>query len=412
MTIVFFDYWTKGIINFIEIDKQLKELGHKTLLLHIGSFNSPHPKNEIIQNIDVYDIRYFDTIYIYQVLKKIKPDVVLGLNTTYILDRCLVLSCRKLNIKSVFMMHGQRNVGKDLERVLSIMKNRRPAIVKYLSKINKYFSIVIPNYLYVLSLTNLKKVLLFNWLVVFIKTAKNPYTTNYYPPSAEEVIYDKCLIYASRYIDYYRKVGYPQEAIKIVGDPKNEKIFEYLEGKREIELPLSIMSLVNNKKPYALYIEDGFVEQQFGNWTADYLSTHLLEVYQRLKKDNIALVVKLHPVTNKAFFEKATLDEIIFTQDVSPEPLIKYADFCIANASSLVNMALLMYKPILTPQWTDSFNKLPQLYASAKVTKLWRNINDPLELNVNKEAIDQLLEQTVTVRTTGSVSRIIHEILS
>ena len=152
MTVVYFDYWTKGIHDFTEIDKVLKSHGHKTLLLHVGSFNSPQFNYEKINNIDVFDISYFKTKFIYIALIKIKPDVVLGLNTTYILDRCLVLSCRKLHITSVFVMHGQRSVGKKFEN--SLKHAKRPKLKRYLNRALKYTFIVIPNYILSISKFN------------------------------------------------------------------------------------------------------------------------------------------------------------------------------------------------------------------------------------------------------------------
>lgn len=409
MKIVYFDYWTKGISNFIEVDKKLKYQGHKTLLLHVGSFNSPHPENEIIHNIDVFDITYFKTKFIYTALKKINPDVVLSLNTTYIIDRCLVLSCRKLQITSVFMMHGQRSVGKDLENALRLAK--RPKFKQYLGRAMKYFLIVIPNYTYAVLKNKFSNILRFNWVKVLFLYTKNPALSNRFPPSPDEIIFDKCLIYSKQYIEYYSKIGYSLEVMKVVGDPKNERLFRFLEGTINIEHCEKVVNLINKNSDYAVYIEDGFVEQQFGKWNYEYLSNHILELYRRLKNDNIELVVKLHPVTDKRIFNTPAFKEIIILQNESPEPLIKNAVFCVANASSLVSMALLMYKPILSPAWIDSFQRLPKLYIESNVASVWEKITDPIIKSVSKNRIDNLLDETVTIRSLGAVDNIVSEIL-
>ena len=78
MKIIFFDYWTKGVHNFVPIDEELKKRGHETLLLHIGSFRFPHSKEEVIANIQCRDILYYNTIFIYKALSIEKPDVVVS----------------------------------------------------------------------------------------------------------------------------------------------------------------------------------------------------------------------------------------------------------------------------------------------------------------------------------------------
>ena len=134
MKIVYFDYWTGGIHNFKAIDFELKKLGHNTLLFHIGSFNESVESYEIIENIDCFDISHFKTKLIFNALKEIKPDVVISLNTTYIFDRVLIQSCKVLNIRTIFMMHGIRATGKNLDQAIIEMESSYGSIYKKLSK--------------------------------------------------------------------------------------------------------------------------------------------------------------------------------------------------------------------------------------------------------------------------------------
>mgnify|MGYP000076603935 CR=1 FL=1 len=76
MLVVYFDYWTGGIRNFFDIDKELKSAGIDTMLFHLGSWNESAVKpHEKIQQIDCFDISSYATNYIYKVLEKLSPDV-------------------------------------------------------------------------------------------------------------------------------------------------------------------------------------------------------------------------------------------------------------------------------------------------------------------------------------------------
>ena len=97
MKIVYFDYWTKGSYNFEAIDSILKLKNHDTILLHVNSFRNYGEEYCEVNNIKTLEIKELNTIFIYNALKKLKPDVIVTLNTPGILDRALVLSARKFN---------------------------------------------------------------------------------------------------------------------------------------------------------------------------------------------------------------------------------------------------------------------------------------------------------------------------
>ena len=142
MKIAFFDYWTKGIHNFVPLNNRLISRGHETLLFHIGSFNVAHPKEVHVEGILCRDISYYDTKFIYLALKQIHPDIIISLNTTYILDRTMVLACRSLGIKTFFIMHGDRPIGNEIDVMI---KSIPYSLMRKLKKAAKYASIIIPN---------------------------------------------------------------------------------------------------------------------------------------------------------------------------------------------------------------------------------------------------------------------------
>ena len=121
MKIAYFDYWTEGIQNFVPFDSMLRKRGHETLLLHIGSFNAVHSKEEVVNGIKCRDISYYNTKMIYKMIEQEKPDIIITLNTTKLLDRVITMSCRKLKIKSIYLMHGMRDFGSSNDQLVVLM---------------------------------------------------------------------------------------------------------------------------------------------------------------------------------------------------------------------------------------------------------------------------------------------------
>lgn len=409
MKIVFFDYWTKGNHNFLPLNNMLNSLGHESFLFHIGSFNNAQEEVEVIENkLICRDISFYKTKYILKALKIIKPDVILGLNTTYILDRALVLACRSLGIKTIYLMHGDRPTGNEIN---DSIKNIKISFLDKIRKSLKYFVIVIPNYL--LSSWNENKLNIFKLipLRVLYKTFNDTAYCNYFPPFPEEILYDKCLIYANKYFDYYNKLGYKENQIKVVGNPKHDYLFELIENKFPAEEIKDIRTrdLICSEKKYALYLEDSFQEQGTLNWSYDYLSNLLTVINERLEKENIAMVVKLHPLTNESLINVDRTKILLICSDL--EYLIQNSTFCIAHISSTVNIAVILKKPILIPRWGES-KYLPDYYVKQGVAKTWSNLDESICLDINCANYEEYIEKNITVRANISVKNIVvNEIL-
>lgn len=394
MKIIYFDYWTKGIHNFESINKHLVKKGHDTMLFHIGSFrNVNQMKEEVINDILCRDISYYDTSLILKALKKIKPDVIVGLNTTYIMDRSLVLASRKLGFKTIFMMHGDRAIDENINKIVA---NSVYTFKRKILKAKKYFSLVIPNY--IVSSWHYDKVSVLKLLPfkVLIATYKQPAKSNYYPPHSDEILFDKCLIYSNKYKDYYSKVGYNRDQIIVTGNPKNDLFFNLKSQNFPIEKITddNLKKFLESEPKFALYLEDSYQEQRTYGWTYEYLSTHLQLISTRLKQESLNLVVKLHPTTdlNKIIVDDGNI--YFFKSDL--EYLISKSTICIAHTSSTVNLAILLEKPIIIPQW-DKSQYIPDYYCNHGVANKWNNINDKLDYTTDKNRIDKYLEENITI---------------
>lgn len=110
MKVLFFDYWLKGIANFNRLMPELRRqsLDAEVKMVHVGSWKEP--QESIINEHDgftSYDISYYNTWSLFKVLKRERPDVVVILNLYYLCDKALIVFCRKLGIKTVYLAHGK-----------------------------------------------------------------------------------------------------------------------------------------------------------------------------------------------------------------------------------------------------------------------------------------------------------------
>jgi len=410
MKILFFDYWTKGIENFTQFNKRLCEKGHDTMLFHIGSFNdSKTPKEEFIEGILCRDISYYRTKYIYKVIKSIRPDVIVSLNTTYIMDRAMVLACRNLGVKSVFLMHGDR--ASTADEIIKEINAVKWSFVDKIKKSGKYFSYVIPNYLYTSVKYNYWKIIRLIPIKVLWETFKRPGNARFLPVLSNELIHNKCLVYSKKYIEYYNRLGYPIKNIVITGNPKNDKFFNLINDKFPVDLIInkSVKNLISSKRRYALFIEEALHVFSYAGFTIENVIEEIEKISIRLEKENLLLVVKLHPSSDISQFVFKNKNIIISETDL--EHLIFYSQFCLGHISTTINLAILLNKPVLVTKWGIN-KKIPDLFVNKKVGNNWENINDQLPLSINSEAQYNYIDDNITITKPVSCELVVNEILS
>ncbi|MHB9140341.1 MAG: hypothetical protein ACYC25_00510, partial [Paludibacter sp.] len=385
MRVVFFDYWVNGFFHFSAINKELIRKGHKAELLHITSFNNLSPLNEIIDNINCYDIKYYKTKLIYKALEKIKPDLVITLNTTSIMDRAVILAAKKLNIRTIFIMHGVIPLGNQLETLINSDENLNTISFK-LTKAKKYLKYYLPNYLYSEFKYDKKKFLKFTWLKVAISHFRSPRYSTYFPVHPYELIQDKCLIYANVFKKYYEEVGYPNTSITVVGNPSYSELFRKIENKdfKISNLPESIANLIKEKHEYAVYVDDGLYVNQIDGWDKNYMKTHLVIIANQCLNMDIKLIVKVRPSTeiDEIYIEHSNL---IYVKDLSLFDLVFYAKFCIGHISTALQIPIILNKPIIIPRFLKSKN-IPDYYINNNVGKVWLNPEDKINLNIDVDA--------------------------
>lgn len=411
MKIAYFDYWTGGIGNYIPIDIKLRELGHETVLLHVGSFNDPQLSEETIDNILCKDITYYKTSLIYKMLKREKPDIVITTDTTKILDRVVTLSCRHLNIKSIFLMHGNKNFGDSQEQVVKLFEKSYNPLMKKFKKIPKYASIVLPNYLYALYKYDPTNLLNLRFLRVVYSYFKNFGKSIFYPEYTDEIVQDKCLVYSNNERDYYKQLGYNQNNIHVIGNPKFDSLLDMLINRKITTdmLPDSVKELVCSRRKYALFLEEAIPEQsEIGGYTAEARKQIILDIAERLEGEKLKLVVKLHPCTDIETI-KIKHDNMIIERN-HLDSLIFYSEFCITNMSTTINNCVLMGKPVLAPRWNAAKN-LPTFFSDIGISNFWNRVNEPLDLQIKVERRNKYIENCITVTKPDAVNNIIRHIL-
>jgi len=409
--IAYFDYWTEGIQNFKLIDEKLRELGHETLLLHIGSFNAPQEKEQVVSGIKCNDISSYDTRFIFNMLAKEKPDVVLTLNTTSILDRVVALSCKNLGIKSFYVMHGNRNYGDSQDYVISLFEKSYNSFIKKIKRIPKYASIVIPNYIFTLYKCNPRNLFNLRFIRVVYSYFRNPGKSLFFPEYPDEILQDKCLVYSNNESEYYQRLNYSPANIHVVGNPKLDSLHDMIVNLKFTPdmLPERVMVLVLKKQKYALFLEEALPEQnEMGGYTCSVREQMLLDIAERLVSENMTLVVKLHPGTNPESV-KVQHDNMIIERECL-DSLICFSDFCITNASTTINNCVLMGKPVVAPRWSAAKN-LTTLFTDLGVSNFWHSVNDKLDLSINAEARKKYVELFITVTKPEAVNNIVSYLL-
>jgi hypothetical protein len=413
MKVVYFDYWTRGLANFKAFDDGLKAEGAETLLLHIGSFRFEHEKEETIGGILCRDISYYGTKYVYEMLEKEKPDIVVSLNTTYLFDRAMVLACRKLGIQSVFIMHGIRSFGKEgNEEYLSEIKKAYNPLLKKLSKGGKYIGTVIPNYIHSLYKYSPKKVFNGHFLKVIYSYFNDPGKTFRYPEYSDEVLHDKCLIYCRNEVEYYSTLGYKDDQIIIVGSPKFDLLLEEIKNnKLTFEfLPEEAKTFLDNgKEKYALILDDPYPEQNnYGGINNEDRQDYYIKMADKFKKMGYKTIIKLHPSSIRENIN-IIREDVLITREFL-DTFINNAAFCIAQFSTTINNCVLMNKPIVKAHW-GKYKNVIKFYSEIGISNLWENFEDEINIEFNEEVRDAFIDKFITVREPIANQNIVSNIL-
>ncbi len=396
--VLFWDSWTRGIHNFIPIADKLRKNDDSCLLVHRGSWGSEEgrPTEEYIEGLLVRDISYYNTSFVYKVIKEEKPDCVLILTTSYFMDRAIILACRALGVKSFFLMHGIRAVGDNLSESVTVLEDDLRK--KRWSRGWKYLRYTLPNYFVSGTFSDAFFPFRISPYKLILGTFLNPAKYLFMPPPSSEMYCDVGLIWANEYVSLFRdQFGYPEERLKVVGHPPLDDVFGKKNGPlnpTERETLLESIGLTVDCD-YTLYLEDAFVESGFEGWTDESRRQHLSEIAIAVKKAGKSLVIKVHPGTKDDRLESIfDNDDHVAVVRKGELPLyIKNAESCIAHISSTVNLAICFEKMVLVPTWGISCS-VPDYFVKSGVAV---GCDNPGELEFN---LCNLQDQQETLHKT------------
>lgn len=333
--ILFFDYWMKGFHNISAIMEHLDE-DYEFYLLHLSSLQGIHEDSKQIKDgVNCYDISYFNAGDLGGALNEIKPDVVITFNTTYIFDRAICLEAKKAGIKLIFLQHGSR---KTIQK-----KNTSHAKSRNYSKLFD-FQTIKKNLSYIRYYLNSKNKdmhgLMSSFIVVF-EYFFLPRQSKFFPYFANECLANFCCVYSTAEKPYYLDLGYKENQIIVVGNPKFYKRPPF-----------------NHPKPYILFIDEGLPEA--GNYydvTTDKREAVLQRAAESLKGIGFDLLVKPHPLAKESNFLPGNYT--IINEDLAN--LISGSNGCICNVSTAGDHVILENK-ILISLSDSEFLSVPKPY--------------------------------------------------
>lgn len=365
--IIYFDYWTIGINNFVFFDSLLKAKGVETKLIHLSSWRGiVRDDHQIIHGIDCYDIRYYNTNIIYQVLKEEMPDAVVMLNASFITDRTIILSCKSLGIKSTYLMHGSITREDFIEESAksinhSMKKNRFNRALKHVRG-------TVFNYLFAITRFNYKYLFKLHAYKVLFRTFIDPGNYLHFPPPSFDLIPDLTLVYSTLDLEYYQKrLLSSNSVIEVVGNPDMDKYFKEIGIIEENKEQFCRTNNIPTDKPYITYIEEGLVEDKI--WDNDYRIKFFNEINEICNEQGFHLVIKIHPrTTNGPYLDSfSLLKGVTVLSHTNFTKLIFFTSKCISHYSTTLIYPMLLGKVILVPRWGQSASLLT-IYTDKEVT--------------------------------------------
>jgi len=349
--VLFFDYWTEGIFNFKRVVDAAAGEAASFQLFHLGSFrNKSTARFDIISGIPCIDIAAFRGMNLEQILKSLRPDVVIDLNMTGVCDRALFLTCARFRIPTVYLQHGMQFC--ESETILTWCKqlDRSWKMSEYVRHIRKYRH-VLPWYL------RAKKgdsTLASFWKVLWALTT-SPSTSHFHPVNPAELWPSLALVYnqalAERLTEHW---GLPAERIRVVGNPELDGAIRRLHSPLPADTRSALVRSIglDPDKPILFHADEGLAECGGFGWTPAFRDERLAELYAACRAAGVQLLARPRPVESPGFREFWDGKQgVAVTREL---PLVDSVDVSFAavgTMSTVLETAAALKKPILSPLW-------------------------------------------------------------
>lgn len=356
--ILYFDYWTKGIKNFLYFDKQLKNAGFLTRLVHFSSFKGLKTElYETIEGLDCVEIRSYKTNFLHKVIEKEAPSMIVILNIGGFLERATIITAKKLGIPVIYLSHGSLV---DAEKAKDVRAFNTYFFNKYFSRLKRVAFVLLPNYLVSILKYSPKKLLTSYPYKIILRSFTNPARVIFFPEykNAFDLSVHMAIVYSENDKQLLEQTDFPPEKIRVTGNPDFDQFLQqYNSGKIPERLDID---------PYVLYIDESFVTDGISS-LEEHIS-FLKDLEREAEACNKKFYVKLHPRSYVHLETYCTsLPNSSFFTNVNLYPIFYWAEAVISNYSSILLFVMLLDKMILTPKWSIA-EKVARLYEEGIVT--------------------------------------------
>jgi len=399
--ILYIDYWTKGSHNFLRLDKELRK--HcVTLFLHLSSWREEgNSRERHVDGLPFRDISYYDTNYVFKVLERERPCAVILLNLNTITDRSIVLSCKQLGIKVIYLSHGSLSVYEKIDDLIT--SGRVYYFNNVIARARRTIFRVFPDYWYSKRRCGGSLFSVLRSVMMHLWNYGRPVRHFMFPQYNNELDADVCLVFSRNDFDVFTEYrGYPKEKIVITGNPEYDEFFvDYERDKNNTK-----------KNTKVTYVDEGSIDDIL---TIDEHIDALRDIQETAVKCGLQFEIKLHPRTydRADTYRKALPRSVVITQ-IKFHSLFRDSRIVISQGSTVILYAMCMGIPVLVPRF-GSFLKFPEYYR--KETVMTCNNLHELELcmkqpKINKQPYSDFLSRFITYQDSMSLNRILESIKS
>jgi hypothetical protein len=353
MRILFVDYWTKGIHNFQRL-LAAADVKAEYVLLHLGSYGDPAtPRFEIIDGITCLDVAAFGGLNLREILRMLKPDVIVVLNIAGLFDRSISLASRALEIPLAFVQHGVWADPAQFNAICRNMDSERGLMDRF--RAFPKFSRFIPWYAKECRGGALSPDL---WRVLY-QVGRTPAISRFYPILPEQVWPSLACVYAEVYAEMLiANVKTPRERILVAGNPELDPAARRRDHPRpRAAVVESLRSIgLNGDQSVVCFMDEALVEQRLFGWTEATRHEAIAELYRICHLAGNQLLVRPHPATAGAAVDAlrsafSGRPGIAITRTLSLVDTLECSDAVFGLMSTALETAIVLRKPILTPLW-------------------------------------------------------------
>lgn len=286
-TILGFDSWTGGALNYVRLVRPLRELGYELMLIHLGSWGSEkaRPMEEVIDALQVRDISYYKGMSFNEILKAETPVAVIFLSNDVFAHRAFNRYSLSIGIPTLRLYHG-------LVKVQAVCGERQykrnfASQTKFiLARVSKGLFKVWPCYLKALWHTGATGS---DWCR-FLADVGSQVKGQYIAVAAEDCQTSECAVYAPSDVSHaIEKYGYPPEHVHIVGNPD---IMTF--GLRDEHIGVAANAACCERNE-VIYLDTGLIYAGMVYSSQDNFLDHLRTTRDTASAQGRGMVVKLHP---------------------------------------------------------------------------------------------------------------------